>query len=104
MVKPTLHRRGIGTAMLLARLAALPPPVKPVRIMLSNVAAAEGSFARFGFAHQGQMPVHPGGSLMDVKAALLDATGWQKCRAVVHGLGIEPTDLPPVPTFNTVNV
>jgi RimJ/RimL family protein N-acetyltransferase len=71
MVRPAFQRQGIGTAMLLARLAALPRPLKPVRVTLSSVPASERFLARFGFVHQGQMRVPPGDLLLDVKAAML---------------------------------
>lgn len=61
MVRPALHGRGIGTAMLLARLGALHCPEKPVRVLLSSVMASEGFYASLGFVHQGQMPVPQAG-------------------------------------------
>jgi GNAT superfamily N-acetyltransferase len=45
MVRPDFQRRGIGTAMLLARLAALPRPARPVRVMLSSVPHPKNSSA-----------------------------------------------------------
>ena len=100
MVRPALHRRGIGTAMLLARLAALPRPAKPVRVSLSNVEGSDGFFERFGFAYQGQIAVPSSSKRLDVKSAILDSAGWDTCRTLIHGMGIEATSLPPVPTLN----
>jgi hypothetical protein len=100
MVRPALHRRGIGTAMLLARLAALPQPVKPVRVTLSSVETSGGFFERFGFAYQGQMALPSGSKRLDVKSAILDSAGWNTCRTLIRGMGIEATRLPPVPTFD----
>jgi hypothetical protein len=100
MVRPALHRRGIGTAMLLARLAALPRPAKPVRVSLSSVEASDGFFERFGFVYQGQMAVPSSTKRLDVKSAILDSAGWETCRTLIHGMGIEATCLPPVPTLN----
>jgi hypothetical protein len=100
MVRPALHRRGIGTAMLLVRLAALSRPAKPVRVILSSVETSGGFFERFGFAYQGQMAVPSGGKYLDVKSAILDSAGWDTCRTLIHGMGIETTCLPPVPTLD----
>lgn len=100
MVRPAFHRRGIGTAMLLARLAALPRPAKPVRVILSSVDASEGFFARFGFAYQGQMALPSSSNRLDVKSAILDGAGWDTCRTLIHRMGIETTCLPPVPTVD----
>src|SRR5262249_55547439 len=99
MVRPVLHRRGIGAAMLLARLGALPRPTRSVRVNLSSIAASEGFFARFGFAHQGQMPLPASGGRLDVKSAILDTGAWEACRTLVSQLGIELASLPPVPTI-----
>lgn len=100
MVRPAHHGRGIGTAMLVARLGALPRPVVPVRVMLSNVAASEGFFARFGFACQGQMPAPHSGIPLDVKSGLLDLRGWETCRIFMRESGVEPNSIPSVPTVN----
>ena len=100
MVRPAHHGRGIGTAMLVARLGVLPRPVAPVRVMLSNVAASEGFFARFGFAYQGQMVVPPSGIRLDVRSGLLDLRGWETCRILMQESGVEPNSIPSVPTVN----
>jgi predicted N-acetyltransferase YhbS len=97
MVRPDFHGRGIGTAILLARLAALPRPSKPLRVLLSNIATSEAFLERFGFAHQGQMPGRPGGPFLDVMAAMLDADAWEECRGWLERLGTTPDSLPAVP-------
>jgi predicted N-acetyltransferase YhbS len=83
IVDPSLHGNGIGTALLLARLAALPRPVKPLRLLLSNVHGSVGFFARFGFQLQGQMAVRPGGQRIDVCSAMLDVSAWEICHGAV---------------------
>ena len=104
MVRPALHRRGIGTAMLLARIAALPRPVKPIRVILSSVAASDGFFTRFGFTYQGQMAVPPSGMLLDVKSAILNADSWEACRSLLQGMGIDAVSFPPVPSMSMWSV
>lgn len=88
MVTPALHGQGIGTALLLARLAALRLPSRPVRLLLSNVAGSVGFFARFGFELQGQMAVRPSGQLIDVCSAMLDADTWEVCRRLATNMGV----------------
>ena len=48
------------------------------------------------------MPLHPhGGPAIDVKSAMLDSDGWQRCRALVNGVGLDPGGLPAVPNVIT---
>ena len=89
LVAPSYQRQGVGTTLLLARLAALPTPGKPIRLLLSNVPGSGGFFARFGFALQGQMTVPAHGQRIDVCSAMLDAVGWNTCRRLVGDLGME---------------
>ena len=96
MVRPEYHRCGIGTAMLLARLAALPRPSNSVRVLLSNVPASEGFLVRFGFAYQGQIRLGSSGPDIDVKSAILNVASWDKCREQLRRIGIEPDTLPTV--------
>ncbi len=55
MVTRRLHGKGLGTALLLARICAIPEPRRPIKLIMANVAGAQDYYARFGFAHQGQM-------------------------------------------------
>jgi GNAT superfamily N-acetyltransferase len=89
LVAPSYHRQGIGTTLLLARLAALPRPGTPVRLLLSNVAGSVSFFARFGFELQGQMAVPPTGQRVDVCSAVLDAAAWGACRRLVSDVGMD---------------
>ena len=100
MVKPILHGQGIGTAMLLARLAALPRPVKPIRVLLSNVEASAGFFARFGFVRHGQVALPTSGEFLEVKSALLDGGGWDTCHALIRRMRIDVASFPPVPILD----
>ena len=100
MVSPEYHRRGVGTTMLLARLAALPRPSDSFRVMLTNVAASEGFLTRFGFARHGRMRIGSSGLAIDVKSAILNVAGWKKCRELLRLMGIEPDTLPAIPDLN----
>ena len=89
LVAPSYQGQGIGTTLLLARLAALPVPSRPTRLLLSNVAGSVGFFARFGFRLQGQMAVPPTRQHIDVCAAMLNADAWATCRQLVADVGID---------------
>jgi hypothetical protein len=95
MVDPGLHGQGFGTALLLARLAALSEPSKPTNVLLSPVAGSLEFVARFGFAYQGEMPGRL--SRFSVHAAVLDSDAWRTCREAVRDLGFAPEQLPAVP-------
>ena len=45
-----------------------------------------------------------GGKHLDVKSAVLDGTGWDTCRELIHRMGIEATPLSPVPTADVWTV
>ena len=89
LVAPSYQGHGIGTTLLLARLAALPRPDGPTRLLLSNVPGSVGFFARFGFKLQGQMAVPPTGDRIDVCSAMLDVDAWTTCRQLVTDVGID---------------
>lgn len=55
MMHPQFHRLGLGTVLMLARVAALPEPLESTKLLLSNVATSESFVSRFGFQYQGHM-------------------------------------------------
>jgi predicted N-acetyltransferase YhbS len=97
MVHPKIHGQGIGTALLLARVAALGEPFEPTKILLANVASSERFVSRFGFEYQGQMAMRPGGDVLDVRGATLDADTWSRCREVARELGFAHEEAPEIP-------
>lgn len=73
--------------MLLAGVATMQRPAKPMRLVLSSVDASAEFFERFGFVLQVQMPVPSSGRRLDVKPAILDGVGWDKCRNLPNRMG-----------------
>ena len=50
MIRPDRHGMGYGSALLLARVAALPQPDPLMRIFMSSVEGSVGFYKKFGFA------------------------------------------------------
>jgi len=98
LVHPEFHENGIGTALVLARLALLDPdreackPYRAYRVLIWSVAKSIGFYHRFGFEtwtywkdKHGQQ--HPAGGLM---FSLRDIV---KCRELLRSQGINfPAD------------
>jgi GNAT superfamily N-acetyltransferase len=57
MVHPSCSRLGLGTALLLARVALLPESVLPSRLMMTSAGPSVSFYSRFGFAYLGTAPV-----------------------------------------------
>lgn len=100
MVDPPHHGRGLGTAILLARVAALSRPTKPIKILMSNVGTSERFYSRFGFSSIGEFQVgHTQKAVMDHRAALLRENVWLNIRSRLLTANMPVTGLS-VPTFN----
>lgn len=100
LVKPTHHGRGIGTTMVLSRLATLQRPQTLVHVQLSTVPTSASFLARFGFTYQGQIAASPNVAPVDLQSALLDAEGWDTCRSMIQAVGIDLAILPTIPTID----
>jgi GNAT superfamily N-acetyltransferase len=84
MVDPTWHRRGVGTLLLLARIATLPEPAPWGVLKMSNVQSAASFYQRFGFG-----PYHkidPDG--LHRHAASIDRDSWLATRRIVDHCGV----------------
>jgi hypothetical protein len=88
LVSPALHGRGLGTALLLSRIALLPEPSPGVRLFMTNVAKSHAFFARFGFASMGKVPSGRANVQLPCSSTSLDAATWRLCRGRVEGLGL----------------
>ena len=98
VVHPDHIRQGLGTALVLARLAALSEPSEPAHVMLSPVPGVAEFYARFGLKHQGQLPAQDmTRPPFEIYMAQLDSDAWRKCREAVRTLGFALDQFPEVP-------
>jgi len=83
MVHPDLHGKGLGTALLLGRLAALPRPTGVWWAILSSVGGSWTFFQRFGFLHYGRFALPPQMEEFDCYRAYLEESDWQACSRIL---------------------
>jgi hypothetical protein len=57
LIHPDHHGKGLGTALLLARLAMIPTELFPLVVGLSAVPTSQGYYERFGFVQYGQSEI-----------------------------------------------
>lgn len=91
MVHPDRQGEGFGSALLLARLAALPDPNGFERVFLSAVAGAESFYTQFGFSFFGRFPVDPGKDELelDYYYTVLGSPAWVACGAILEASGVQ---------------
>jgi GNAT superfamily N-acetyltransferase len=97
LVHPDFHRMGIGTALVLTRLALLKSDEPSYRVFIAAVAKSMDFYRRFGFVHHdywqdkhGQL--HPTGLLMFTSGEI------RECRELLASQGISyPADEDQVP-------
>lgn len=88
MVHPAFQGKQFGTALLLARLAALPEPADEWVIRMSTVGGSHTFFQRFGFDKYGSFP-HESGRVFDWYYSRLSRANWQDCRSELVRASIE---------------
>jgi len=88
MVHPQWHRRGVGTALLLARAAALPEPSPRWTLVLSTLSGSRSFYERFGFTKYGQHRDKIRGSGFDDHYAHLNRDAWTECHVQRHILAL----------------
>jgi GNAT superfamily N-acetyltransferase len=88
MVSPAYQRKGLGSALVLARLSLLPKPTHAARVLMTNVEASKAFYARFGFAPYGASPSGRPGLMLPCNSALIDEREWQARRERVASLGL----------------
>ena len=84
MVHPDLHRRGLGTTLLLARLAVLERPAGVWWAFLSSAGGSSTFFERFGFRHYGRYALPPDMKEFDCYRAYLQESDWASCAAILE--------------------
>jgi len=80
MVHPEAQRRGIGTVLLLARLAVLPTPKSGYCLYMSSIANSQPFFRQFGFGFVQHFRDHKTGILMDSFSLIVRRAGLRQCR------------------------
>ena len=80
MVHPDFHRKGFGTALLLARISILPVPDKEWIMSISTIGESHTFYKRFGFTYT---VTFDGGSgtKLDWYRTRVRKTDWDACRA-----------------------
>jgi [ribosomal protein S18]-alanine N-acetyltransferase len=83
MVHPAHQGQGIGTALLLARMAVLPVPRRWWTVLFIPIAGSQSFYGRFGFQYA--MPTAtPAGEIVDLYRAALTPKRQAQC---IAGLG-----------------
>jgi GNAT superfamily N-acetyltransferase len=88
MVSPAYQGKGLGSALVLARLSLLPKPTQAARVLMTNVEASRAFYARFGFAPYGASPSGRSGLMLPCNSTLIGEREWQACRERVASLGL----------------
>ena len=102
MVDPAHQRRGIGTALLLARLAVLPAPRRWWTVLFVPIAGSESFYRRFGFQY-GMTTVTAAIGIGDVYRAALTRERQAECIAVLgERLRVAPLGKSYIPGLGTV--
>jgi len=83
MVHPNHHKQGLGTTLLLARLAALSRPPGVWWTFLSSAGDSSTFFRRFGFQHYGQYPLPPDMEVFDCYRCYLEESDWEACAEIL---------------------
>ena len=88
MVSPAYQGKGLGSALVLARLSLLPKPTHAAPVLMTNVESSKAFYARFGFAPYGARPSGRPSLRLPCNSALIGEREWQACRERVASLGL----------------
>lgn len=83
MIRPDRQGEGFGSALLLARLAALPEPQPCERVFMSSVGGSIQFFTRFGFSFFGRAPMDSRPVEFDIYYTVLSQPAWSACAAIL---------------------
>jgi len=93
MIAPSYQRRGLGKALLVARLGALQEPGEPLVLVMSNVGGSLKYYKRFGFSLIAKLPSPRGDEWFVHSAARLDRQTWRRCRELAAELRLDVSAL-----------
>jgi GNAT superfamily N-acetyltransferase len=104
MVHPLLHGHGLGTALLLARLALLPEPRGHWPVEITTTGGSETFYQRFGFRHFGYYVDERRTRFKQWRMRLF-REDWCACGAALHesdiALNAEGIAVPVIPPGST---
>ena len=88
MVKPDRHGQGIGSALLLARLAAFSAPIDVFGVGMTATPATVEFYKRYGFRFAGRAPEEDGIEL-ETYYTLISRATWEATRVLLQSSGID---------------
>jgi ribosomal protein S18 acetylase RimI-like enzyme len=91
MIHPAHHQRGYGTALLLARLAALPEPDAAWNAFIMTNGSADSFYERFGFIHVGPS-VDERGTKFFTYHTRVTRRDWKDCRHALAPVSLDMAD------------
>ncbi|MEM8815822.1 MAG: GNAT family N-acetyltransferase [Pseudomonadota bacterium] len=98
MVHADLQNQGVGTKLLLSRLALLPQPDAYWQILMTSLEASVDFYKRFGFEYFGQFPSDDGKSTVDVYYSILTKNAMASVRSwfmhSMHGRDLDSISVP----------
>lgn len=108
MIHPSYQRQGLGTTLLLARLALLRPPTGMAVATMTNVGGSETFYRRFGF-RQYHTSIEPAGNKFKHSAVRMLAADQDRCWKALQRVRMAPDlrdisipDRPPADTLAPV--
>jgi len=91
MVHPDHSRRGIGTALLLARIAAIPATTIPCKVLMSSAGETVAFYRRFGFAYVTDAWVND--SLLSHYVVTISFDNYTQCREALPSYALLGDDI-----------
>ncbi len=88
MVRPDRHRQGLGSVLLLARLAALPVPEEKIYVGMTATPATVDFYKRYGFKFAGRAPGDRGVEF-DTYYTVVSRAAQEACRTLLKAGGID---------------
>jgi N-acetylglutamate synthase-like GNAT family acetyltransferase len=104
MIHPEHHKQGYGTALLLARIATLPPPDFQWAAFISTTGGSETFFRRFGFMHVSSFADEQGLEF-DLHRTRIYKEDWRACHDALAAASIAlDTSDAVVPAISNVQI
>ena len=90
MICPDRRRQGYGSALLLARLAALPEPVELIFMSMAPVVNSIKYYEQFGFEFSGsERSAKSNNKKLQISCSVLTTPAWRECSSLLSAARIE---------------